>query len=117
MGQDHGNGDVAAGAAPVGRAELTNVSVPFFGMDGKYHRGTVTVNVDVTRDVIRAFNSIAAQRFPIRQALPIENYGGWDRESGRADNTTAFNCRKPSEANAPAEASPPRERSRNRHQP
>jgi hypothetical protein len=90
----------------VGRAELTNVSVPFVGMDGKYHRGTVTVNVDVTRDVIRAFNSIAAQRFPIRQALPIENYGGWDRESGRADNTTAFNCRKPSEANAPAEASP-----------
>ena len=29
---------------PVGRAELTNVSVPFFGMDGKYRRGTVTVN-------------------------------------------------------------------------
>ena len=91
---------------PVGRAGLTNVSVPFFGMDGRYHRGTITVNRDVAGDVIQAFNSIAAQRFPIRQVVPIENFGGSDLESSRADNTSGFNCRKPSEANAPAEASP-----------
>ncbi|HEX5968391.1 MAG TPA: M15 family metallopeptidase [Intrasporangium sp.] len=91
---------------PVGRAGLTNVSVPHFGMDGTYHRGSVTVNLDVAADVIQVFNSLAAQRFPIRQAVPIEHFGGWDSASGRADNTTAFNCRKPSEANAPADASP-----------
>lgn len=28
---------------PVNRDGLTNVSVPFFGMDGMFHRGTITV--------------------------------------------------------------------------
>ena len=61
---------------PVGREGLTNVSVPFFGMDGTYHRGTITVNKDVAPDIIHAFNSLASHRFPIRQVVPIENYGG-----------------------------------------
>jgi hypothetical protein len=91
---------------PVGRTELTNVSVPFFGMDGMYHRGTITVNKAVARDTIRAFNALAAERFPFRQVVPIENLGGSDISSERADNTSGFNCRKPSEANSPMAASP-----------
>ena len=71
-----------------------------------FHRGTITVNRDVARDIIRAFNTIASQRFPIRQVVPIENYGGWDITSERADNTSGFNCRKPSEGNAPVASSP-----------
>ncbi len=91
---------------PVNRDGLTNVSVPFFGMDGMFHRGTIRVNRDVARDIIRAFNTIASQRFPIRQVVPIENYGGWDITSERADNTSGFNCRKPSEGNGPVTSSP-----------
>ena len=91
---------------PVGRDGLTNVSVPFFGMDGTYHRGTITVNKDVAGDTIQVFNTLAAQRFPIRRVVPIEGYGGWDLRSSQADNTSAFNCRKPSEGNAPLRSSP-----------
>jgi len=91
---------------PVGRDALTNVSVPFFGIDGTYHRGTITVNKDVARDTIRVFNTLAAQRFPIRRVVPIENFGGWDIRSERADNTSGFNCRKPSEGNSPLRSSP-----------
>lgn len=91
---------------PVNRDGLTNVSVPFFGMDGMFHRGTIRVNRDVARDIIRAFNTIASQRFPIRQVVPIENYGGWDITSERADNASGFNCRKPSEGNGPVTSSP-----------
>ena len=46
------------------------------------------------------------QGFPIHRMHPIEDYRGDDNQSMSADNTSAMNCRKASQSNAPAKDSP-----------
>ena len=64
------------------------------------------VNVDVASSVARIFLQLYRDRFPIRRMTPIEAYGGDDNASMAADNTSAFNCRQPGQANAPSARSP-----------
>jgi len=101
---------VAVGAwhpgCPVGRAQLRVVSVNFVGFDGAVHRGALVVNADVAGKVVAIFTQLYESRFPIRRMEPIENYGGDDAASMAADNTSAYNCRRASQANAPAADSP-----------
>ena len=56
-------------------------------------------------------------RFPIRRMTPVEAYGGDDNASMAADNTSAFNCRQPGQANAPSATLPARQRPRGRPGP
>ncbi|MEY9872548.1 hypothetical protein ABH931_002024 [Streptacidiphilus sp. MAP12-33] len=101
---------VAVGAwhtgCPVGRQQLRRVTMTHWGFDGKLHRGVLVVNADVVSSVKRIFTRLLSDRFPIRQMEPIEQYGGDDNASMRADNSSAFNCRRASQANAPATDSP-----------
>ncbi|MQY10000.1 hypothetical protein SRB5_01040 [Streptomyces sp. RB5] len=91
---------------PAGRDELRRVTLTHWGFDGKPHRGTLVVNADVADSVTRIFARLLAERFPIRRMKPIEEYGGNDDASMRADNSSAFNCRRPGQANAPSAQSP-----------
>jgi hypothetical protein len=91
---------------PVGRVGLRRVEVPYVGFDGRPHRGALVVNRDVAASVGRVFAQLYAAHFPIRRIEPIEAYGGDDDVSMRADNTSAFNCRRPGQANAPSAVSP-----------
>ena len=101
---------VAAGVwrsgCPVGRASLRRVELSYVGFDGKPHRGALVVNADVAGSVVRIFGALYAARFPIRRMVPVEAYGGDDNASMAADNTSAFNCRQPGQANAPSSKSP-----------
>lgn len=101
---------VAVGAwhagCPVTRTDLRRVEVNFHGFDGAVHRGVLVVNADVADSVARIFTELFDQGFPIRRMQPIEVYGGDDNASMAADNTSAYNCRRASQANAPATASP-----------
>ena len=91
---------------PGGRSTFRRVDVGYWGFDGRAHRGALVVNKDVAASVAVVFTRLFDQRFPIRRMVPIEAYGGDDNVSMRADNTSALNCRNPTQANAPAAQSP-----------
>ena len=101
---------VAVGAwhsgCPVTRTDLRRVEVNFHGFDGAVHRGVLVVNADVATSVAAIFTELFDRRFPIHRMEPIEVYGGDDNASMAADNTSAYNCRRAAQANAPATASP-----------
>jgi len=78
---------------PVAPAELRRVTVPYWGFDGKAHRGALVVNASVAARVGFVFERLYRERFPIRRMAPISAYGGSDDRSMAADNTSAFNCR------------------------
>jgi hypothetical protein len=78
---------------PVGPARLRTVHVSFVGFDGRAHAGAIVVHRDVTDAVTTVFRRLYDARFPIRRMEPIAKYGGSDRRSMAADNTSAFNCR------------------------
>jgi len=78
---------------PVAPAELRRVNVPYWGFDGKAHRGVLVVGASVAATVGSIFERLYGERFPIRRMAPISAYGGSDDRSMAADNTSAFNCR------------------------
>jgi hypothetical protein len=91
---------------PMTRETLRRVEVNHYGFDGAVHRGVLVVNADVAESVTRIFSRLFEERFPIRQMVPLEAFGGDNEASMAADNTAAYNCRRPSQANAPAAKSP-----------
>jgi hypothetical protein len=101
---------VAAGVwrpgCPTGRASLRRLEVNHHTFDGSVVRGTLVVNKDVAPSVAEIFTDLFDADFPIRRMLPVENYGGDVNVSLAADNTSAFNCRRPDQINAPVQQSP-----------
>ena len=101
---------VAAGVwhkgCPVNQSQLRRVTVDFRGFDGTVHRGVLVVRADAAASVARIFTRLFEAGFPIRRMVPIELYHGDDNASMAADNTSAFNCRRSSQANAPVGLSP-----------
>jgi hypothetical protein len=78
---------------PVGPDQLRRVGLSYWGFDGQRHRGTLIVNVDAVDAITTAFHRLYDARFPIRQMVTVDVYGGDDHASMAADNTSAFNCR------------------------
>jgi hypothetical protein len=78
---------------PVGPAQLRRVTLSYVGFDGRQHTGAVVVATSAVPAVTRVFERLYAARFPIRRMRTIDHYGGNDRRSMAADNTSAFNCR------------------------
>ena len=101
---------VAVGAwhvgCPVAQTGLRRVEVNYRGFDGAVHRGVLVVNADAATSVAAIFTRLFDRRFPIHRMRPIEEYAGDDAASMAADNTSAYNCRRASQANAPSAASP-----------
>ncbi|HYZ17967.1 MAG TPA: M15 family metallopeptidase [Gaiellaceae bacterium] len=78
---------------PVPASQLRRVRLLHWGFDGRAHNGTLVVHADVAGDLRRVFARLYAARFPIRRMRVVDVYGGNDRRSMAADNTSAFNCR------------------------
>jgi hypothetical protein len=53
----------------------------------------MVVAAGVTTDVVRVFATLYGERFPIRQMIPVDAYGGNDNAAAAADDTSGFNCR------------------------
>ncbi len=87
-------GPVWRKGCPVGLAALRAVSVRRIGFDGKAADGVIIVHRAHAQTVLRIFEQLYEQRFPIRRMHPIERYRGSDERSIDDDNTSAFNCRK-----------------------
>ena len=63
---------------PGTRTTFRRVEVPYWGMDGKTHRGYVNVNADVARTTVKIFDALYAKRFPLHRVEGVENWGGWE---------------------------------------
>jgi hypothetical protein len=101
---------VAVGAwhpgCPVQRKNLRHLEINHLGFDGEVHRGVLVVRRDVAAGVTRIFTRLFDQRFPIESMRPIEEFDGNDNRSMRANNTSAYNCRRAGQANSPSSMSP-----------
>jgi hypothetical protein len=78
---------------PVAPAQLRRIRLTYWGFDSRAHTGTLVVHSSAVGDVVKVFSRLFAARFPIRRMRSIDVYGGSDRRSMAADNTSAFNCR------------------------
>lgn len=79
---------------PVALGELRLLRMPYRGFDGEVHRGSLVVRDSQAAKVLNIFRRMYEARFPIRRMRLIEAYDGSDARSMRANNTSAFNCRK-----------------------
>ena len=79
---------------PVPLSSLVYVRVSHMGFDGREHLGELVVHRDAAGVVASAFESMWDDRFPIRSMRLVDDFGGSDRASMDADNTSAFNCRR-----------------------
>ena len=64
------------------------------------------VHRDTVDDLVEVFSALFVAGFPIERMESVERYGGKVLRSLVANNTSAFNCRKPGQINAPVKDSP-----------
>lgn len=91
---------------PVGRADLRRLQIGYVDFDGELRRGSLVAHRDSVVDLAEIFTALFDARFPIERMEPVERYGGDVVRSLRANNTSAYNCRKPGQINAPVTDSP-----------
>jgi hypothetical protein len=78
---------------PVPLRKLRLLQVSFWGYDGEAHTGRLIVKGYHAPKIRLVMKTLFDARFPIRRMRLIDAYGGSDRRSLRANNTSAFNCR------------------------
>jgi hypothetical protein len=78
---------------PVPLRQLRLVHVRYWGFDRRAHRGSLVVRARYARSIVRVFRRLYAIRYPIRRMQLVDRFGGNDKASMAADNTSAFNCR------------------------
>lgn len=91
---------------PAGRDDLRVLEVNYVDFDDEVQRGRIVAHRDVTGSLGRIFDELFAQRFPIERMDPVETFDGDTLESLKANNTSAYNCRRPDQINAPQGDSP-----------
>ena len=64
------------------------------GFDGRDHTGELVVAATYARGVAGVFERLYDARWPIRRMRTVDAYGGSDRRSMRANNTSGYNCRR-----------------------
>lgn len=78
---------------PVGPRRLRLVTVSHWGFDGEVKTGRLVVGRNKARPVVRVMRKLFRAGYPIKRMRLVDEYGGSDRRSMNANNTSAFNCR------------------------
>jgi hypothetical protein len=79
---------------PVGRSRLRTITMNYYGLDKKMHRGVLIVRSDLAGKIKYAFSRSLRVRFPITRMNNPNAYGGNDPKQMAADNSSGFNCRR-----------------------
>lgn len=82
---------------PLTTDDLRMVYVEFLGFDNKAHQGTLIVNQSVANDVLKVFQKLNKEKFPIRRMdaiFGLQNIKGNNLSIYEQDNTVAFHARK-----------------------
>ncbi len=91
---------------PVGRLDLRRLDVNYVDFGGGVRRGDLIAHRDTVDDLAAIFTELFDAGFPIERMDSVEKYGGDVARSLAANNTSAFNCRRPDQINAPVTDSP-----------
>lgn len=78
---------------PVPIRALRLMRISYHGFDGERHIGKLVVHRDAVGAMEHVFRSMWRNDFSIRRMNLVDRFGGSDRRSMSADNTSAFNCR------------------------
>jgi hypothetical protein len=70
---------------PVPLSHLRQLTIDYWGFDGRTHSGRLVVNGAVAEPLVRVFQRLYALRFPIRSMDPVNTDG---------DSTASFECRQ-----------------------
>ena len=91
---------------PVARDDLRRLDVNYVDFDGTVQRGHLIAHRDSVEDLATVFLGLFDAGFPIERMESVEAYDGDVARSLEANNTSAFNCRRPDQINAPVLDSP-----------
>lgn len=78
---------------PVSPSQLSDIHMYYWGFDHRAHIGSMIVNKTVVSQVVVVFRDLYLKRFPIKEMVPEDTYGGNDNKAAAADDTSGFNCR------------------------
>ena len=78
---------------PVGASGLRALEINHINYKGKVRRGRIIVSTEAIPTVRKAFKRAFKKDFRIRRMVPVDQYGGSDDRSMRADNTSGYACR------------------------
>ncbi len=72
---------------------LEMISVEYFGLDGKLHRGQVIIHADLVADIQEIFAFSREIQFPMAKVIPISQFGWSDDISMFENNSHGFDWR------------------------
>jgi hypothetical protein len=79
---------------PVGLSDLRVLGVPYWGFDGRRHRGHLIVNRTATAPLTRVFRKLYGLHFPIRHLDIRSVYGPASGRPRDGDWSGSFECRQ-----------------------
>jgi len=80
--------------AEIPLSDLRYLQLSYVDFDGKDQVGEMVCNQVVADDLLTIFKALYEARYPIRSIRLIDDFGGDDEASMKADNTSCFNYRK-----------------------
>lgn len=87
-------GNSWAKGCPVKPRKLRAIDMNFIDYSGTLKRGRLIVHRKVVDVTVDAFGRAFDADFRINSMIPVQAFNSSDNKSMRADNTSAFNCRK-----------------------
>ena len=79
---------------PVSLDELSLLNLTYWGEDQQAHEGELIVHQSQSEAVVRIFQTLYEQRFPLTSMKLMWHFEGSDDASMKANNTSGFNCRQ-----------------------
>jgi D-alanyl-D-alanine carboxypeptidase len=82
---------------PVTLAQLSYITMTFWGFDHKPHMGEMIVNSSIGKQVVTVFRELYRARFPIEEmrVTSLKEQRRWhSAPTGDMDNTSSFECRQ-----------------------
>ena len=74
--------------------DLRYLKLSYIDFDGNPQVGEMVCNKAIAEDLLAIFRELYEARYPIRSIRLIDDFGGDDEASMKADNTSCFNYRK-----------------------
>ena len=79
--------------ATIRLSELRYLRLSYVDFDGESRTGEMVCNAAIAQDLLEIFQALYEAEYPIRSILLVDDFGGSDDESMKADNTSCFNFR------------------------
>ena len=80
--------------ASISLDDLRYLRLSYVDFDGNGQTGEMVCNKEIADDLVAIFRKLYEARYPIRSIRLIDDFGGSDEESMKADNTSCFNFRR-----------------------